>query len=316
MSKERRLGRGLEALLGRPSTLGEAATGPEVESAPGSDRGIVHLSVQEIDNNPYQPRREFDETELSGLADSIREHGLLQPIVVRRVEGRYQLIAGERRLRAVTKCGLDTIAAQVRDVEDRELAELAIVENLQRKDLGPLEKAASFQRYLDTYNSTQEELAGRLKIDRSTVANLIRLLELPEDVRKALEKGTITQGHARALLPLGEEREQVRFVARIRDEGLSVRQTEAAVKEAIQSADGEPLAVAGTTSAERTRRRSDHLAELQQQLRTAVGAKVDIREGAKGRGRIVLHFANHAEFERLQQLLCGPTSAGQQPRAA
>ncbi len=159
---------------------------------------------------------------------------------------RYQLVAGERRLRAAIQAGWVDVPVNVVEADDRQMAELAIVENLQRKDLNPLEKAASFQKYLDQYGCTQEELAGRLKLDRSTIANLIRLLELPEPVQEAIRRGKITQGHARALLPLGDEREQIEFCRRIQREGLNVRQTEALVQETIDAADREPLAAVET----------------------------------------------------------------------
>ena len=167
-------------------------------------------------------------------------------MVVRPWEGGYQLIAGERRLRAARLAGWTEVPVTIVEADERQTAELAIVENLQRKDLNALEKAASFQRYLDEYGGTQEELAGRLKLDRSTIANLIRLLELPGAVQDALRRGKITPGHARALLPLGEEREQVSFCERIQKEGLNVRQTEALVQETIAAADGGPVGVVGS----------------------------------------------------------------------
>ncbi|MBX7169143.1 MAG: ParB/RepB/Spo0J family partition protein, partial [Pirellulales bacterium] len=243
MNKERRLGRGLEALLGRPLDLppGEQPPGAAIAHESGSASPTRMLAVYDIDNNPYQPRKEFDEAELQQLSESIREHGLLQPIVVRRSGERYQLVAGERRLRATIAAGIGEITAQVIEADDRRMAELAIVENLQRKDLSALEKAASFERYLRLYGGTQDELAARLRIDRSTIANLIRLLELPAAVQESLRKGAITPGHARALLPLGDEREQVAFAERIQAEGLSVRETEALVQETIALADADPL---------------------------------------------------------------------------
>ena len=205
MSKERRLGRGLEALLGRsfpetqsPQQLGLHMPSDQapIDGAPadaGSDSGADPFSIKaaEIDRNPFQPRREFDAEEIAALSESLREHGLIQPIIVRRVGPRYQLIAGERRLRAATAAGWTEIPALVREADDRQVAELAIVENLQRKDLNPLEKAASFEQYLQRYRCTQEELAGRLHIDRSTIANLIRLLELPASVQDAIRGGAI-----------------------------------------------------------------------------------------------------------------------------
>ncbi len=307
MSQARRLGRGLEALLGSPLSLDAASVAPgAVLPAPG--RGLVELSVYEIDRNPYQPRKDIDEDELQQLAESIKEYGLLQPIVVRRVDDRYQIIAGERRLRAATKAGLEHVAAQVRDVDERQMVELAIVENLQRKDLSPLEKAASFHHYLQTYRCTQEELAGRLKINRSTIANLIRLLELPEPVQKALREGKISQGHARALLPLGDEQEQIKFARRIAKEDLSVREVEAQVKQMIHAADAEPLRVVSPdvepSENEAAERTSDpHLASLEEEFRAALGTRVEVKHSAEGRGRIVIHFDSHEEFERLRAQL-------------
>ncbi|MHB1034704.1 MAG: ParB/RepB/Spo0J family partition protein [Pirellulales bacterium] len=304
MNKERRLGRGLEALLGRP--LDTSPRLAQLTENPADDKnGLVQISVYEIDRNPFQPRRDFDDAEMQALAESIDAHGLLQPIVVRRVDERYQLIAGERRLRAAIKAGLAAVPAQVRDADDRQVAELAIVENLQRKDLNALEKAASFQRYLEMYQCTQEELAGRLKLDRSTIANLIRLLELPSAVQDALRAKAITQGHARALLPLGDEREQVEFCRRIQDEELSVRSTEALVQETIDREDSKPLAVITAEGEKKrpARSRGQHLASLEQEFRAALGAKVSIRESGKGRGRIMIHFTSHEEFERLRDLI-------------
>lgn len=347
MSKERRLGRGLEALLGRvsakedasahaPSTIpfpraarspepygGESdnaqdlpspLAGPEAEFSPlpsaavaASEPGPLRVDVQRIDSNPFQPRQEFDQTELQSLAESIQAHGLLQPVVVRRAGERYQLIAGERRLRAATKAGWTEVPVQIVEADDREMAELAIVENMQRKDLNPLEKAAAFHRYLEQYDSTQEELASRLKLDRSTIANLIRLLELPEPVQEAVRQSKITQGHARALLPLGDEREQVAFCTRIQQEGLSVRDTESLVQEAITQADAEPLAVVGRDGSvsKPKRKQNGQLAALEQEFRAALGAKVKITHNAKGRGKLVIHFSSHEEFDRLRAYLCG-----------
>ena len=176
---------------------------PVEQIAPPALDGQQWLDLGLIDRNPYQPRQQFDEAEMADLCDSIRAHGFLQPIVVRPLFDRYQIIAGERRFRAAQLAAWQQVPVLVREVDDRQMAELAIVENVQRKDLNALEKAASFQRYLQEYGCTQEELAGRVNIDRSTVANLIRLLELPEEVKALVAAGEISQGHARALLPLG-----------------------------------------------------------------------------------------------------------------
>lgn len=322
-NKERRLGRGLEALLGRPlepvsytQPVGAASPSASVASSPTAPAGgLTLVSVYDVDSNPFQPRQEFDEAEIRSLADSITAHGLLQPIVVRRSGPRFQLVAGERRLRAAIIAGLSQVPAQVREVDEQGMAEIALVENLQRRDLGALEKAASFQQYLQRYRCTQEELARRLQLDRSTVANLIRLLELPETVQQALRRGAITQGHARALLPLGEEREQAAFAARVEAEGWSVRQTEDAVGQHVREHDGQRLAVVGAdgrTSRPRGRTRSEHQRVMEQELRGVLGVRVDLRSGAGGRGKIVIHFKSHEEFERLRAQLSrgGKRAAG------
>ncbi len=184
------------------------------------------------------------------------------------------------------------------------MAELAIIENLQRKDLNALEKAASFNNYLSMYGCTHEELAARLSLDRSTISNLIRLLELPQGVQQALHEGAISAGHARALLPLADEARQLDFCTRIQKESLSVRAIEQLVHDATHSApslavvdqEGQSHPVEKATS-------SEHLSALEQQLRSALGAKVQISQSAKGRGKIVVHFANHDEFNRLHQFL-------------
>jgi ParB family chromosome partitioning protein len=317
VSKERRLGRGLEALLGR--TFGEpqrsdhlALHMPVDDATADSDQatainagsaGQAAVDVNAIDRNLFQPRRDFDEHEIEALADSLREHGLIQPIVVRRAGERYELIAGERRLRAAVQAGWTDVPVQVREADDRQVAEIAIVENLQRKDLNPLEKAASFQQYLESYQCTQEDLAGRLSLDRSTIANLIRLLELPGAVQDAIRSGAVSQGHARALLPLGDEHEQVEFCRRIQAEGLSVRVIEQMVQERIRAVESAPADDGKPTRP--SRGRNHNLTALEQELRESLGAKVSIRESAKGRGKIEIQFSTREEFERLRGILTG-----------
>jgi ParB family chromosome partitioning protein len=283
--------------------------GPGIPHA-GGDPAVVQVDVHLIDSNPFQPRRDFDEEGLDSLTESLTDHGLLQPLVVRRVDESYQLIAGERRFRAAKKAGWREVPVKVIEADDRRMTELAIVENLQRKDLNALEKAASFQQYLQMHGSTQEELAKRLKIDRSTIANLIRLLELPEPVQTAVRSGKITQGHARALLPLGDEGEQNAFSERIQREGLSVRETERQVQEMIAKADAEPLAVIGRDGKpRRAKQQNAQLAALEQEFRAALGTKVKLTHSANGRGRLVVHFNGHEEFERLRRHLLGTESS-------
>lgn len=340
MSKDRRLGRGLAALLGTPLEEGAQAPGAAETPAAGfqphlyepaadaldaktadlisagstdasGSAGIVHLDVHQIEDNPFQPRREFSEPEIASLAESLKEHDMLQPILVRVVDGRYQLISGERRLRAARLAGWATVPARVREADDRLVAELAIVENLQRKDLNPIEKALSFKRYLDEHRCTQEDLAKRLKIDRSTIANLMRLLELPKSVLESLRTGEITAGHARALLPLGDEREQKEFCTRIGRDGLSVREVERLVAERL--AEEEAVAIAGAVPGvvKKKKSRSEQIAALEQEFRRALGTKVEIRPGAKGRGKIVIHFQSHDDFDRIRdQITESDGSAG------
>jgi len=330
VSKDRRLGRGLAALLGTPLLDREAT--PFAETAPPTSEGrretqssllpeespapadcaaspeLVHLNVYEIDDNPFQPRREFSESEIASLSESLKEHDMLQPILVRRVGERFQLISGERRLRAAIRAGWSTVPARIREADDRLVAELAIVENLQRKDLNPVEKAMSFKRYLEEHQCTQEDLAHRLKIDRSTIANLMRLLELPAVVLDALRSGAITAGHARALLPLGNEAEQAEFCQRIQREGLSVRSIEQQVQEHIEAIEPQTISFPGTNPRP-TRTKSNQVASLEQELRIALGTKVEIRQTSRGSGRLVVHFSNADEFERLRRSLVDPPQA-------
>jgi ParB family chromosome partitioning protein len=272
------------------------------EAATAQDGDLLLLSVDEIDDNPFQPRRDFSESEIASLAESLKEHDMLQPVLVRRVGPRWQLISGERRLRAAIQAGWKQLPARVRQADDRLVAELAIVENLQRKDLNAIEKALSFKRYLEQHQCTQEDLGRRLKIDRSTIANLVRLLDLPEPVQRAIQEGTISMGHARALLPLGDEPVQVEYTRRIQREGLSVREIERMVQERIALEDGEELS-AVSKAKRRKPARSTHLGSLEQQLRITLGTRVDIRQNARGRGQLVIHFRSNEEYERLQRLI-------------
>ncbi|NCX97362.1 MAG: ParB/RepB/Spo0J family partition protein [Planctomycetia bacterium] len=350
MSRERRLGRGLEALLGRAG-IEPAATAPVTEGSAavasrpagtglgsGAARLILHaaeeaeeaaatlptndLAVAVVDPNPWQPRTVLGDADLAELADSLREHGLVQPIVVRARGDRYQLIAGQRRLAAARKLGWERVPARVLEVEDRQMAEIAIVENLQRRDLDALEKAASFKQYLATWGCTQEELAKRLSIDRSHVANLIRLLELPEAVQRKLREGKLSMGHARALLPLGDEAEQVRLADRVAAEGLSVRAVETEIQELLRrdeaedsddagqaDTDVEPVAGGEPVAPKRkpgrpAARRPGQVAAVEAQLRRALGVKVVVHANSRGAGRIVIPFASLDEFQRLLNHVC------------
>lgn len=277
----------------------------EFGNASKSTHTTLEINVEDIENNPFQPRRKFHEAEIASLAESIREHEQLQPILVRRIGNRFQLISGERRLRATIHAGLATIRAEVREADDRLVAELAIVENLQRKDLDAIEKAMSFRRYIDEHKCRQDDLAKRLKIDRSTIANLMRLLELPAQIQQWVQDDKLTAGHARTLLPLGNEAQQMEFAKLIMEEGWTVRDTEHRVNEQLLIEDG---AIAGRTSpAGRTSTRkktSPQVAALEQQMRLSLGTKTEIRQSASGRGKITISFANNEEFERIRDLIC------------
>ncbi len=296
-ANKKRLGRGLASLLGteeggfEPSSL-EAAE-------------LSHIPVDQIDANPFQPRREFDPAEIAALADSLRQHGMLQPILVRPVGDRYQVIAGERRLRACIEARLHEVHARVMDLDDQRVSELAIVENLQREDLNAVEKANAFRRYLDTYGGTQEELAGRLGVDRSTLTNLLRLLDLPAEVLEAVRNKKISQGHARTLLGLESADERVAACQRIIAESLSVRQTEALV------ATGEPTSPRirkDSSHAEIEKGgslRAPHLVDLESRLSARFQAPVLIRYRGKSRGQIVIDFHDQTEFDRITALIHG-----------
>lgn len=344
MSREKVLGRGLAALLGTPpgapaSAPAPAPVAPVANEAPtvrlhrvdesadeafddetpaaavaangAATDGLLMLNVYEVDDNPFQPRRDFSEPEIASLSESLKEHDMLQPILVRKMGDRYQLISGERRLRAAIKAGWQQVPARVREADDRLVSELAIVENLQRQDLNAIEKALSFKRYLDQHQCTQEELAGRLKLDRSTIANLMRLLELPDVVLTAIRTGKLSPGHARALLPLGDDAEQIRYADRIQSEGLSVRAIEQMVSAQLAAEDGTTASASKPGKKKRTR--TDQVASLEQELRAAVGAKVEIKTAGKGRGQITIHFTSYDEFDRLRELI---VDAGQGRSAA
>jgi ParB family chromosome partitioning protein len=295
---KRRLGRGLAALLGteeggfEPSSLDTAE--------------LLHIPVDQIDPNPFQPRRQFDPSEIAALADSLRQHGMLQPVLVRPVADRFQLIAGERRLRASIDAQLHEIPARVMDLDDQRVSELAMVENLQREDLNAIEKATAFRNYIETYGGTHEELASRLGLDRSTVSNMVRLLDLPAEVQEAVRQKKISPGHARALLALNDPAQQVDACSRIVNENLSVRQTETLVST------GEPGAArprirrdAGDPSSVPSGGRAPHVLELEERLRQRFGTNVLVRVKARDRGQIVIDFNSQEELDRVTALIAG-----------
>lgn len=287
-----RLGRGLNSLIGGGPSLDE----PNIPAATPGEFQL--LDVEAISRNPYQPRKEFVPEAINELVESITQHGVLQPLMVRSIEGGFQLIAGERRLIASRKAGLKQVPCRVVVMEERQVIEVAIIENLQRADLNDLEKAQAFQQYLDKFHCSIEELAKKLGKDRSTVSNALRLLELPEFVKLAMQGGKISAGHARSLLPLETEADQIAMCQRIQSEGMSVRQTEEAVREKTQS-ETVPFTAEDAKAGKKPPRLSNHIKSLQEQLRELLGLKVEIKMSGKEGGKLLIHFSSNDEFERV-----------------
>lgn len=285
MTRQRdRLGKGLGALLGE--YLGD-------ETVEGLDARKV--AVSSIVPNPYQPRREFSEEELAELVESIRENGLLQPLVIRPAPqraGAWELVAGERRWRAVTRLGWTEVPAIVRQVDDRTLLVLALVENLQRSELSALEEAAGYRRLADEFQLTQQQIADVVGRDRSTVANTMRLLQLPSSVRRYLEDGRLSAGHARALLSVGNERWMAELARRAAEEGWSVREVEDRVQQARPQ----------RTRKQRPREAAER--RLEEALQRALGTDARIKPRGK-KGRIEIPYYGAEDFERVFELLVG-----------
>lgn len=303
-AKKRGLGRGLSALLpngpspaamGQVSPVGHAgvagAPGAVPVAAPRS-KTYFAAGIEELYPSPEQPRRKFDEVKLLELAGSMQAHGVIVPLVVRpRPEGGYFLIAGERRWRAAQRAGLHEVPVVVQDVEQGIALERALVENLQRADLGPLEEAGAYQRLVDEFGLTQEAIAERIGKDRSTVANSIRLLRLPPPVRQLVEDERLTMGHARALLALEEPAAMERAARQVVDRQLSVRATEALVKKGKEPEDRQPPA---------RPQKSASVRDLEERLTRALGGPVAITEDEPGKaGRIEIRYMNLDHLERL-----------------
>lgn len=295
--RKERLGRGLGALLGEH--LDEADLEAEVRRVP----------VDAVVPNPHQPRKDFPEAELEELASSIRENGLLQPLVVRPAGGgdrpgprRYELVAGERRYRAIRSLEWKDVPVVVREVDDETLLVLALVENLQREELNALEEAEGYRTLAEDFGMTQAQIAASVGKNRSTVANMLRLLGLPPSVRKLLRDGALSMGHARALLSLDDDVRAGRLAKNAVDEGWSVREVERRVKARRSSSTPEPgRGGEGGGSAP-----SDPVVRaLEERLREVLATKVRIRGAATGRGRIEIRFHDEEEFERLFALISG-----------
>jgi len=291
MSETRRLGRGLEALLGPVSREQAEASG-----------ALRELAVNQIRPNPFQPRRSFDDAALAELAASIGASGLLQPLVVRARGGGFELIAGERRWRAVQQLGWAKVPVVVREADDRELLTLALIENLQRDDLTPIDEATGYQRLMAEFTMPQAEVARLVGKDRSTVSNSLRLLKLPAEVQAMLERRELTEGHARALLALTDSKEIVRVAGEAAEQGWSVRETEARVR-------GETLHTGPRGRIKRpkppARTAVAEIRRVEDALRQRLGTDVRVTARRKGRGTVTVSYYSNDDLARLLELMLG-----------
>jgi len=287
MSAKQALGRGLKALI--PDT-------------PRARAGFAEIPIDRLQPNPQQPRHSFNDEALEELATSIRQHGVLQPLLVSEAAaGRYVLITGERRWRAARRAGLATVPAVIRErIEDNQQLELALVENLQRKDLTPLEEARAFEHLRTSLGLSQQEIAGRVGMDRSTVANALRLLKLPAEVQEMVERGDISAGHARALLAFESDDERCQWARRVVSTGLSVRELE---RSAAETRSEGAHAQRRRTSEQRAAR-DPNLRAAEEKLALRLGARVEIRSRRRG-GTIVIACSDQDELMRVFDLLMG-----------
>lgn len=283
--EKRRLGRGLDSLI------------PELGDQAGDAAAPQEVPLRSIELNPKQPRTEVDPDELQRLADSITASGVIQPIVVRparSIPGMYELVVGERRVRAAKLAGLESIPAVVRDVPDDRMLELALVENIQRADLNAIEKAKAVRRMIDELGLTQEEAGRRLGLERSTVTNMLRLLELSGDLQEMVSRGTLSAGHARALLGVEHQSVRTRLARKIAADGLSVREAERLV---VREGDA--------ARTPRVRQATPNVVDLEEALAAALGARVEIKAARRKGGKIVVHYADNADFERVYEKMTG-----------
>jgi ParB family transcriptional regulator, chromosome partitioning protein len=292
--KKRGLGRGLDALLGATNVAVEDTEKTNTSAAENpmntvSPKSLLSLPVDLIQRGKYQPRRDIDPESLQELSDSIKAQGVMQPIVVRPIsDKKYEIIAGERRWRATQLAGLDDIPVVVKNVSDEAAIAMALIENIQREDLNPIEEAASLQRLQTEFELTQQEVATAVGKSRSTVANLLRLMSLQEDVRVLLERGDLEMGHARALLGL-DGSFQSSAARTVVDKALSVRQTEALVRHLLETKD-QPA---------KEKHIDPNIRQLQDDLSQKLGAKVQIQHSAKGKGKLVLSYSSLDELDGI-----------------
>lgn len=301
--KPRHLGRGLESLLGPLSALDMPVPAPSDPASPSTSfppdeeirASLRELPLDAIGPNPYQARTVWNEEDLAELTDSIRANGIIQPVVVRPFQGRYQIIAGERRFRAAQMAGLAAIPALVREVTEEQLFEWSLVENIHRRDLNAIERAKAYQRYLNAFSLTQAEAAQRLGEDRSVIANYLRILDLPEDIRTMLVDGRLSMGHARAILGLPSDELRRKLANRAMAGRLSVRDVERLVRKHLADSGAQKGA---------TRAKPMHILDLEDRLKRQLGTRVAIQTARNGqRGRIVIEFDSIDDFGRIAETL-------------
>jgi ParB family chromosome partitioning protein len=297
MSETKRLGRGLEALLGSVSR--------EQAQTPGALR---ELPVASVLPNPYQPRTQISEADLTELIASIEASGLLQPVIVRPRNGKYELIAGERRWRAVQRLGWPKIPALVKDVDDQTLLTLALVENLQRDDLSPIDEAAGYQRLSDEFELSQTEIARLVGRDRSTIANLLRLLKLPDEVKQLIQDGQLSEGHARALLGVSDTSEQIRLANTAAKENWSVREVEARARGDLPTPSVSQPSI--DSSRAPTPASSADTRRVEDALRKRLGTDVRVATRRGGRGFITISYYSNDDLARVLELILGEPFAG------
>lgn len=287
-TKKEKLGNSLHSLLGEAIGI---ETGDSTKK----------LNISEIQPNESQPRKRFTQGQMDSLVESIKEHGILQPIIVCPSSNGYKIIAGERRWRASKLLGLKDIPVLIKDVDSKTILELALVENIQREDLNPIEKAQAFLELKNNFGLTQEQIAQKVGQDRSSIANLIRLLELPEEIQDFVSRGTISMGHARALLSLKDPKNQKNFCHTIVTNELSVRQTEDLIASTKKRTSQSPSKTANESNAASLKKTAQIL-DLEDKLREVIGAKVSIRE-KNGRGKIIIEFTKNVQFENIMDKL-------------
>lgn len=307
----RRLGRGLEALISTARQQREPTTGAEPQTAAPAGTDLQRIRIADIGPNHFQPRRTFTEPELAELEASLRVNGLLQPITVRpKGQGKWELVAGERRLRAATRLGWSEIPAVVRDFDDRAMLTLALVENLQRSDLNALEEAEGYQRLIDEFGLTQQQVADAVGKDRTTITNLLRVLSLPAGVRRMVEEGLLSAGHARALLAVKNAQQQQDLANEVVAKQLSVRQTEARARGGQTSetpTSARPGSRTRASEGSANESRDSAVRGLEEQLRRRLQTDVSIQQSREGRGAVRIAFYSADDLDRLLDLIVGPT---------